>query len=401
MKGLYCLAFVIASGSALAEELIYEYKAPLSDGLNTFVGINSGNKTMSPQGGPSSHASRNTAVGRNSFAKNQTGWENTAVGANALWANETGFHNTAVGYVALASSVEGYNNTAVGHASMYRNLSGIHNTALGQQSLYSNTTGSHNVAIGKDALFSNDVGYWNTAVGVDALWGITTGWGNTGVGGAAGYSDNHEHRNVTGSMNTWVGYQAGPGSSEQHDGVIGIGYGARTTKSWQAVFGSPAIVETLLYGNVGINAVDPAATLVVMGDAVNLTGVWDVYSDERLKQDIQPYEDGLDAVLALRPVRFRYNGVEGLPSDTTQVGLIAQEVEQVAPYMISTKDGHELSDVRTMSTQALPYMLINAVQELQTQIADVRQRIASLEAGDVSTADSSGTSAIDYEIAPR
>ena len=162
-------------------------------------------------------------------------------------------------------------------------------------------------------------------------------------------------------------------------GVIGIGYRSKTSKDYQAVLGSPAIVETLLFGRVGINAQDPAAMLVVNGDAVNLTGVWGVYSDERLKEDVQPYHDGLDAVLRLKPVTFHYNGREGLSGEGAQVGLIAQQVEQVAPYMVSQRQGADLDDVRVMSTQALPYMLVNAIQELEAKLAELERRLAAAE----------------------
>ena len=380
MTLLRCLLFLASAGTVTAQPLIHDYSNPLSDGLNIFVGRNSGNSTMSPQGGPSYYSSRNTAVGRNTLAVNARGWENTAFGANALYANRDGYHNTAVGYVALGSNTMGRDNTAIGHSAMYRNLTGVHNTAIGLEALYSNTVGNHNVAVGRGALLWNTVGNWNTGAGVDALYGVTTGIGNTGVGAEAGYTDDPDNRNITGSFNTWVGYQSGPGSDDQHDGSIGIGYRAKTTKDWQAVLGSPQIVETLLFGNVGINATDPAAALVVMGNAVNMTGVWDVYSDVRLKDNVHSYEDGLEVIEKLHPVTFTYNGMEGLPTDVEQVGLLAEEVEEVAPYMISTRYGHDLEDVRTMSPQALPYMLINAAKDFQAQLSAMQARITQLEA---------------------
>ena len=298
-------------------------------------------------------------------------WENTAVGLHALSSSINSYHNTGIGFASLASNAYGADNTAIGHSAMYRNNTGVQNTAIGLQALYSNVSGSNNVAIGRDANFSNTTGDWNTGVGVDAIPGVETGIGNTGVGGESGYTENLANQNVAGSYNTWIGYQSGPASPKQHDGVIGIGYRSKTSKDYQAVLGSPQIVETLLYGNVGINAEDPTATLVVNGDALNLTGAWGVYSDERLKQDVERYEDGLSTVMQLRPVVFHYNGLEGLSGEGAQVGLIAQDVERIAPHMISIRPGRDLEDVRTLSTQALPYMLINAVQELQERVREL------------------------------
>jgi hypothetical protein len=299
--------------------------------------------------------------------------ENTILGTHALSRNIDGYHNTAIGFASLASNILGADNTSIGHSAMYRNDTGEWNTAIGLQALYSNTSGDNNVAIGRDANFSNTTGSWNTGVGVDAIPGVDTGNGNTGVGGESGYTENLANQNVTGSYNTWIGYQAGPSSPAQHDGVIGIGYRSKTSKDYQAVLGSPQIVETLLYGNVGINVDDPSATLVVNGDALNLSGAWGVYSDERLKQDVESYEDGLSTIMQMRPVMFHYNGLEGLSGEEAQIGLIAQDVERIAPHMISIRQGRDLEDVRTLSTQALPYMLINAVQELQERVRELEQ----------------------------
>jgi hypothetical protein len=355
--------------------LIHQYAAPSAFGDNTFVGVNAGNFTMSPAGGPAHWASDNTVVGRNAFAMNTIGGQNTAIGANSLWGNSSGFNNTVAGFVAMASNVDGSDNVAIGHSAMYRNVSGSWNVAIGLQSLYFNLSGHNNVAVGRDAVFSNTTGNWNTGVGVDAIPGGETGSGNTGVGGEAGYTEIPDHQNVTGSLNTWVGYQSGPSSPAQHDGVIGIGYRSKTSKDWQAVFGSPQIVETLLYGNVGINTTDPAATLVVNGDAMNVTGVWDVFSDERLKQNVREYDDGLEVVLQMNPVLFSYNGLEGTPEGSEQVGLIAQDLEDIAPRMVSVRSGHDLESVRVMSPQALPYMLINAIQELEARVAELESEL--------------------------
>jgi len=359
---------LLPSMPALAESL-----TPVVFNDNTFLGVNTGNEYMSEM------AYDNTALGSNAFSLNVLGAENTAIGSNALWRNFNGYRNTALGFVAMANNYDGMDNVALGHSAMYRNESGNWNVAIGLQALYHNSTGNNNVAIGRDANFSNTTGNWNTGVGVDAIPGVETGSGNTAVGGESGYTESLANQNVTGSYNTWIGYQSGPSSPAQHDGAVGIGYRSKTSKDFQAVLGSPAIVETLLYGRVGINATDPAATLVVNGDAVNLTGVWGVYSDERLKHDVHPYQDGLEAVMQLKPVTFHYNGREGLSGEGAQVGLIAQQVETVAPYMVSQHKGADFEDVRVMSTQALPYMLVNAVQELEAKVAELERRLAAAE----------------------
>ena len=36
----------------------------------------------------------------------------------------------------------------------------------------------------------------------------------------------------------------------------------------------------------------------------------------------------------INPIWFRYNGKAGLPTDKKYVGVIAQEIEKIAPYLI-------------------------------------------------------------------
>src|SRR5437870_3561022 len=57
---------------------MHNYQAPGTDGYNTFVGLNSGNFTMS--GANSYNASYNTAVGSNTISSLTTGFYNSAFG---------------------------------------------------------------------------------------------------------------------------------------------------------------------------------------------------------------------------------------------------------------------------------------------------------------------------------
>lgn len=48
--------------------------------------------------------------------------------------------------------------------------------------------------------------------------------------------------------------------------------------------------------------------------------------------------------------------------------------------MVSHEKGEDFDDVRVMSTQALPYMLVNAIQELEAKVVDLERRLAAAEA---------------------
>jgi hypothetical protein len=95
-------------------------------------------------------------------------------------------------------------------------------------------------------------------------------------------------------------------------------------------------------GNVGIATTSPTATLSVNGTA-NKTGggSWTVFSDKRVKRNIAPYKDGLEKILAINPVKFKYVKEFALPEneDKEFVGVIAQEIKDIAPYMVETYFG--------------------------------------------------------------
>ena len=95
-------------------------------------------------------------------------------------------------------------------------------------------------------------------------------------------------------------------------------------------------------------------------------------SDRRLKKNINEFEDGLSTLSAIRPVTFEYNGENHTPDDgQVYVGVIAQELAETAPYMVSpTADGNYL----TVDPSAMTYILINSVQEQQEEIEDLEDQ---------------------------
>jgi hypothetical protein len=102
----------------------------------------------------------------------------------------------------------------------------------------------------------------------------------------------------------------------------------------------------------------------------------------------------LEAIVGLRPVKFYFNGLGGNPDDgAPQLGLIAQEVETVAPELVGAIEvklkatDRKLTRVKTVNYATLTYMLINAVKELKAanddyaaQLAALRHQVAALKA---------------------
>jgi len=301
----------------------------------------------------------NTATGSRVLFANTTGTENTANGAFALSANTDGGFNTAIGAFALANNT-GSENTAMGVNALQSNSAGG-NTAVGANALRDNTTGFQNTAVGHSALFDNTDGTFNTAIGTSALT-LSTGDGNTACGNVALF-------NNTGSNNTALGNGAGTNLTFG-DNNIDIGYivGGVAGESNTIRIGNSDITNTFISGISGTNS--PGGVAVFCNSDGKL-GV--ISSSARFKDDIKPMGEASEAVLALKPVSFRYKK-EIDPKGLAEFGLIAEEVEKVNPDLIIRDRQGKPQTVRYEQVNA---MLLN---EFLKEHAKVQRLEAALEA---------------------
>ena len=330
----------------------------------------------------------NTALGSNALHDNTTGNNNTATGTNALRFHITGDHNTATGRAALVFNADGEGNTATGRAAMGNSTTGSENTATGWQALFnndgfgntangaftlhSNTTGEFNTANGYLALYSNTIGYGNTANGLEALINNTTGNGNTANGLDALVN------NTTGSDNVALGTSAGGALTTgdlnidiANEGVAGeantIRIGTRGDQT-----------RTFIAGISGA----PVAGAAVKVNANGQLGV--PPSSERFKAEIKPMDKASEAILALKPVTFRYKH-EIDPNGIPQFGLVAEQVAKVNPALVD-RDGK--GEIYTVRYEAVNAMLLNeflkehcTVQELEATVAQQQTQIKALTTG--------------------
>ena len=99
-----------------------------------------------------------------------------------------------------------------------------------------------------------------------------------------------------------------------------------------------------------------------------------VKSDARQKQDVCPLQNCLDDVLALRAVRFTWR--DAARDDPRALGLIAQEVENVFPEVVTTgPDGF-----KGINYSGLIAPLIEALKEQQARIDELGAEIRLLKA---------------------
>jgi hypothetical protein len=320
----------------------------------------------------------------------------TALGVNAANSVTTALNVTAIGHNAFSSYSQNFN-TFVGSGSG-RYVNNEECTGIGYEAgrgAAAGATGSGNTSVGSRALQALTSGGSNTAVGVIAGDAITTANWNSHFGAFAGTNV------TTGVANTFIGYNSGASvstgttnsalgdsayNSGNHSNSTCIGFDSAVTGSNQVQLGNSS-TTTYVYGSV----VDRA-------------------SDIRDKADVQDTNLGLNFIMALRPVMYRWDYREdyrppkpdqdasdeewaewreacklsNLTHDGTHKrvrfhqGLIAQEVKAVMDslgtdfggYKDGTIDGGE--DRVTLAYGELIAPLIKAIQELKAEFDEYK-----------------------------
>jgi len=400
-------------------------------GNNTLVNISTGTNTTALGNGAMYGVSAtpltggyNTALGTKALYEIQgAAAQNTAVGYDTGYYVTTGSYNTAVGSLAMqgisATPLTGYYNVAIGQNAL-NNIQGAatENTAVGNGALYSNT-GSYNTALGYQAGYYVTSGNYNTALGVNAMLGISaaplTGNYNTALGQAAlnqiqGAAANNTtvgyisgHGITSGTDNTLIGYKSGYGVSGNYNIILGedpssaitsgssnilIGNSlakVTNTSSQQLDIGD-AIFATLSNGYVGIGTGTTAPTTALQVNGITQGSGFVTTSDARIKTDITPIKNGLAGILALRGVTYAYRPPAEreigkdlrLPLGQRQMGVIAQNVEQVFPEAVESM---EATGIKTVNYNALIAPMIEAIKSQQEEINALIAVIALLCAG--------------------
>ena len=138
--------------------------------------------------------------------------------------------------------------------------------------------------------------------------------------------------------------------------------------------------------NIGIGIINPSYLLQLGADsaAKPSTNTWIVASDIRIKKDIKDFKDGLEIIKKLRPRTYKYNGLGGKGYDDkeTHIGFIAQEIEEITPYMVKTGEGEiggkKVNDFKSYEGHALPFILVNAVKELAKRVENLEKKYGEI-----------------------
>ena len=135
-------------------------------------------------------------------------------------------------------------------------------------------------------------------------------------------------------------------------------------------------------GNVGIGTTTPGGQFELSLDQGRKPGggTWTTTSDERLKNIEGIYAKGLQEILQLQPITYRYKNVGDRQfADpvlrTLNVGFSAQDVQRIFPEAVGVDNDGYLN----FNMHSILVAYVNAFKEKQMEIEQVRSKNEELE----------------------
>jgi hypothetical protein len=148
--------------------------------------------------------------------------------------------------------------------------------------------------------------------------------------------------------------------------------------------GDRFVVQTTSSGTIMLGYNSSATNtfqILDSGNVRNTNNSYGAISDAKIKENVVDATPKLDKLNQVRVVNFNLIGDE-----QKQIGVIAQELEQIFPSMVEESpdrdvDGNDLGTVtKSVKYSVFVPMLIKAIQEQQALIENLTTRLAALEA---------------------
>jgi len=319
-------------------------------------------------------------------------------------------HSVAIGYQALYSISDGLMPGASGTGNTYGHIAigwnsqkefegidqnGQPNIAMGVYSLENNVQSGDNIAIGNFALRYLGKGCTNFA---------TTGGGrgNIAIGSNAiqgGHSGNFSSTDTfRGDFNTAIGWQSLStlkSVTADKNTALGVNSGGIVQTGSENVFlgnntsaSGASVTKEIVMGPSATGK--GTRTFFVNSDSGVYHGgnttTWSTTSDIRIKKNVTDNNTGLDKIKEIQVRNFEYKTKDEITDfenpdavvvdkEGLQLGVIAQEIQQVLPDTVN----EESTGVLSVNADNLTWYLINAVKELSAKNDALEARIKTLE----------------------
>ena len=323
----------------------------------------------------------NLFAGIDAGASNTTGSVNSFFGIGAGQFNTTGNTNTFIGAFSGKNNTTGRSNTFVGMSSGSSTTTGTSNSFFGVSAGERNTTGTLNAYFGERAGRHTTIGTVNSFFGTFAGENNSLGSQNAFFGYAAGIA------NKIGTRNTFLGITAGDSNIEgSNNTLIGANTDVGTDGpplEFATAIGAESVVHssnTIQLGRIsGADTVNISGQLAVGSFGAGSTAlcrtlgglISNCSSSIRYKTDVENFQTGLSLIKKLRPVSFFW-----IEDEMTDFGLIAEEVGEIEPLLVTkNKDG----EIEGVKYDRIGVVLINAVTEQQALIEKQGREIRALK----------------------
>jgi hypothetical protein len=223
---------------------------------------------------------------------------------------------------------------------------------------------------------SDHAGYFNNAAVGTSMYGVegrVTGVGNTNNFGVYGYTSGAS----TGSNYGVYGYASGASTNNFGGYFIGDGYFSGQLGVGTNLPDVSLDVNGDIEGDLVTTSAGTGPVCYTAGGANG--GVYKLTkntaacttSSIRFKDNVTDFYAGLEELMKLRPVKYRYK-----PTNLMDIGFIAEEVENVSTDLVSYgMDGL----VESVKYDKLTTVIVNAMKEQQAQIERIETDNAALK----------------------
>jgi len=135
------------------------------------------------------------------------------------------------------------------------------------------------------------------------------------------------------------------------------------TTNGRTYFGSQNGYEFRSAADVNILLVDNTGNVTAANEFI-------ANSDARLKTNVKIIENALDKVTQIRGVEY-----DRIDTGNHQIGLIAQELEEILPDVVHTSE----DGIKSVSYGNIVAVLIESIKELKGEISELKEKVAKLE----------------------